>query len=136
MRALIINHKWGASTARKNEKVIGLRERRIDRWSVTRVNYRWQGRGVLTSQQAATCARFHNLSGPAATKFYVAGLPIRVIAEILAWSEDQVERIIRRYVARAAELRQVLERAKGIEPSYAAWEAAVLPLNYARARRP
>ncbi len=28
-----------------------------------------------------------------------------------------------------------LERAKGIEPSYAAWEAAVLPLNYARERR-
>jgi hypothetical protein len=27
---------------------------------------------------------------------------------------------------------QGLERAKGIEPSYAAWEAAVLPLNYAR----
>src|SRR5690348_9987667 len=27
-----------------------------------------------------------------------------------------------------------MERAKGIEPSYAAWEAAVLPLNYARAR--
>jgi hypothetical protein len=26
----------------------------------------------------------------------------------------------------------LLERAKGIEPSYAAWEAAVLPLNYAR----
>src|SRR6516164_3412371 len=28
-----------------------------------------------------------------------------------------------------------LERAKGIEPSYAAWEAAVLPLNYARGIR-
>ncbi|CAH1662290.1 hypothetical protein CHELA40_12219 [Chelatococcus asaccharovorans] len=28
-----------------------------------------------------------------------------------------------------------LERAKGIEPSYAAWEAAVLPLNYARLKR-
>jgi hypothetical protein len=28
----------------------------------------------------------------------------------------------------------ILERAKGIEPSYAAWEAAVLPLNYARTR--
>jgi hypothetical protein len=27
-----------------------------------------------------------------------------------------------------------LERAKGIEPSYAAWEAAVLPLNYARTK--
>src|SRR3954451_13397293 len=29
---------------------------------------------------------------------------------------------------------RMLERAKGIEPSYAAWEAAVLPLNYARGR--
>jgi hypothetical protein len=27
-----------------------------------------------------------------------------------------------------------LERTEGIEPSYAAWEAAVLPLNYARER--
>ncbi len=45
---------------------------------------------------------FHDLSGTAATKFYIAGLAIRVIAEILAWSEHQVERIIRRYVGRAA----------------------------------
>jgi hypothetical protein len=28
--------------------------------------------------------------------------------------------------------RGILERVKGIEPSYAAWEAAVLPLNYTR----
>ena len=27
-----------------------------------------------------------------------------------------------------------MERAKGIEPSYEAWEASVLPLNYARSR--
>ena len=27
---------------------------------------------------------------------------------------------------------QMMERVKGIEPSYAAWEAAVLPLNYTR----
>ena len=27
-----------------------------------------------------------------------------------------------------------MERVKGIEPSYAAWEAAVLPLNYTRER--
>ena len=27
---------------------------------------------------------------------------------------------------------KALERVKGIEPSYAAWEAAVLPLNYTR----
>ena len=26
----------------------------------------------------------------------------------------------------------LVERVKGIEPSYAAWEAAVLPLNYTR----
>ena len=45
---------------------------------------------------------FHDLRGTAATKFYIAGLPIRVIAEILGWSEDQVDRIIRRYVGRAA----------------------------------
>ena len=30
--------------------------------------------------------------------------------------------------------REKLERVKGIEPSYAAWEAAVLPLNYTRNR--
>ena len=29
-----------------------------------------------------------------------------------------------------------MERVKGIEPSYAAWEAAVLPLNYTRDRPP
>jgi hypothetical protein len=32
----------------------------------------------------------------------------------------------------ASHLSKKVERAKGIEPSYAAWEAAVLPLNYAR----
>ena len=29
-----------------------------------------------------------------------------------------------------------MERVKGIEPSYAAWEAAVLPLNYTRTGQP
>ena len=28
-----------------------------------------------------------------------------------------------------------VERVKGIEPSYEAWEAAVLPLNYTRSAR-
>lgn len=51
---------------------------------------------------------FHDLRGTAATQFYVAGLPIRVIAEILAWSEDQIERIIRRYVARAAATKEAI----------------------------
>src|SRR5262249_19677971 len=53
---------------------------------------------------------FHDLRGTAATKFYIAGLPIRVIAEILAWSEDQVERIIRRYVARAAATKEAIRK--------------------------
>jgi len=51
---------------------------------------------------------FHDLRGTAATKFYIAGLPIRVIAEILAWSEDQVERIIRRYVGRTAATKEAI----------------------------
>ena len=59
----------------------------------------------------------HDLRGTAATKFYTAGLSIRVIAEILAWSEEQVERIIRRYVARGAAtkaaIRQLNEARKG-----------------------
>ena len=53
---------------------------------------------------------FHDLRGTAATKFYTAGLSIRVIAEILAWSEDQVERIIRRYVARAAATKEAIRQ--------------------------
>ena len=30
------------------------------------------------------------------------------------------------------QIHREMERVKGIEPSYAAWEAAVLPLNYTR----
>jgi hypothetical protein len=33
---------------------------------------------------------------------------------------------------RSGDFSQVLERVMGIEPTYAAWEAAVLPLNYTR----
>jgi len=53
---------------------------------------------------------FHDLRGTAATKFYVACLSVRVIAEILAWSEDQVERIIRRYVSRAAATKDAIRQ--------------------------
>ncbi len=45
---------------------------------------------------------FHDLRGTAATKFYTAGLPERVIAEIMGWEEEHVSRIIRRYVDRTA----------------------------------
>jgi integrase len=41
---------------------------------------------------------FHDLRGTAATRFYIAGLPERVIAGIMAWEEEHVAKIIRRYV--------------------------------------
>jgi hypothetical protein len=105
---------------------------------------------------------FHDLRGTAATKFYTLRLPNRVIAEIMGWAEDEVENIIRSYVDRTAvtkamiaqinadvkqavkpgqnpvddgvpnPLKRLLERVKGIEPSYSAWEAAALPLSYTR----
>ncbi|MGE0524373.1 MAG: tyrosine-type recombinase/integrase [Variibacter sp.] len=85
----------------------------------------WTSNGFGTAFNRAKIAaslsdrdlHFHDLRGTAATKFYIAGLSIRVIAEILAWSEEQVERIIRRYVARGAAtraaIRQLNEARKG-----------------------
>ena len=40
--------------------------------------------------------------GTAATRFYAAGLKLRVIAEILGWTESNVDNIIRKYVDRTA----------------------------------
>jgi hypothetical protein len=53
---------------------------------------------------------FHDLRGTAATKFYLAGLTTREIAEIMAWEEDTVERIIRRYVGRGAAIKERIRR--------------------------
>jgi integrase len=53
---------------------------------------------------------FHDLRGTAATKFYVVGIPVRVIAEIMAWEEGTVERIIRRYVDRSAATRAIIRQ--------------------------
>ncbi len=41
---------------------------------------------------------FHDLRGTAATRFYLGGLSIREIAEVMTWSEDYVEGLIDRYV--------------------------------------
>ncbi len=43
-----------------------------------------------------------------------------------------IKNLILQETSRAFQSRQWNERVKGIEPSYAAWEAAVLPLNYTR----
>lgn len=85
----------------------------------------WTGDGFGSSFNKAKIAagmakadlHFHDLRGTAATRFYTAGLSERVIAEILAWDEDQVARIIRRYVGRSA-----------------ATKAAILQLNQTRGR--
>jgi integrase len=42
---------------------------------------------------------FHDLRGTAATRFYIAGLKVRTIGEILGWAEDDVEKIIRNQAA-------------------------------------
>ncbi len=71
----------------------------------------WTAKRLSTAfseaKQAAglTELHFHDLRGTAATRMYVAGLPLRVIAEITAWEEETVEKIIRRYVGRAAATR-------------------------------
>ncbi|MES0058367.1 tyrosine-type recombinase/integrase [Mesorhizobium sp. M0041] len=53
---------------------------------------------------------FHDLRGTAATKFYLAGLSEREIAEMMAWDEDYVSRIIRRYVSRTAAIRERIRK--------------------------
>lgn len=56
---------------------------------------------------------FHDLRGTAATKFYLAGLTVRVIAEIMAWEEETVEKIIRKYVGRKAATMAIIRQLNG-----------------------
>jgi integrase len=53
---------------------------------------------------------FHDLRGTAATRFYIAGLGERVIAEIMGWEEEHVARIIRRYVGRTAAIKATIQQ--------------------------
>ena len=53
---------------------------------------------------------FHDLRGTAVTKFYIIGIPERVIAEIMAWEEEHVAKIIRRYVDRAAATKALIRQ--------------------------
>ena len=57
----------------------------------------------------ATCTST-TCAGTAATKFYIAGLSERVIAEIMGWEEEHVARIIRRYVGRSAATKAIIHQ--------------------------
>lgn len=70
---------------------------------------------------------FHDLRGTAATKFYLAGISIRAIAEIMAWSEDEVEKIIRRYVSRKAAVQDTILRMRARTGTDAVKPAVKLP---------
>jgi integrase len=82
----------------------------------------WAANGFGTAFNRAKIAagmnerdlHFHDLRGTAVTKFYVARIPERMIAEIMAWEEEHVSKIIRRYVDRTAAtkalIRQLNER--------------------------
>ena len=64
----------------------------------------------IAKNKADIDKRFHDLRGTAATKFYVAGIDERTIAEICGWTEEGVKRIIRRYVGRHAATEAVIRR--------------------------
>lgn len=58
---------------------------------------------------------FNDLRGTAATKFYIAGFSMREIAETLAWEEESVEKIIRRYVGRSAAIKARIKKLEAKE---------------------
>jgi integrase len=58
---------------------------------------------------------FNDLRGTAATKFYIAGFTMREIAETLAWEEESVEKIIRRYVGRSAAIKARIKKLEARE---------------------
>ena len=60
--------------------------------------------------------RFHDLRGTAATRFRIAGLSNREIAEIMGWAEGQVDRIIRRYVGRRAVTNAIIQKLNRAAP--------------------
>lgn len=53
---------------------------------------------------------FHDLRGTAATRMFLGGLDIREIAEVMTWSEGEVETLINRYVKRDELLRDRIRR--------------------------
>ena len=57
---------------------------------------------ILKNAAGLKVLHFHDLRGTAATRFYVAGLPERVIGEVMGWEYEHLEKVIRKYVGRSA----------------------------------
>jgi len=53
---------------------------------------------------------FHDLRGTAVTRFYIADIDMRSIAEIMGWEEESVAKIIRKYVGRQAATKALIRR--------------------------
>lgn len=53
---------------------------------------------------------FHDLRGTAATRFWLGGLKVRSIAQIMAWSEEDVEALLNRYVRKNDILRDMIRQ--------------------------
>jgi hypothetical protein len=53
---------------------------------------------------------FHDLRGTACTRFYAAGLDKHDIAEVMGWEVEHVEKIIRRYIGRAAATKAIIAK--------------------------
>lgn len=70
-------------------------------WTVDGLNSSFAS-AVADAKLKGRGLHFHDLRGTAATRFYLANLSERAIAEIMGWDEDTVSRIIRRYVDRKA----------------------------------
>lgn len=74
----------------------------------------WRGfsssftKAMTDAKMADRDLHFYDLRGTAATRFYLAGLTERVIAEIMGWEEETVSRIIRRYVSRQAAVQDTI----------------------------
>jgi integrase len=83
----------------------------------------WTANGFSSAVQRTKAAagmndrnlHWHDLRGTAATRFYTAGLSVRVIAEIMGWEEDHVSKIMSRYVGRSAATRAIIAQLNRVE---------------------
>ena len=117
-RAAIGNARRSSPSTPSSKRILNRIPRRATIILTSSRHTPWTRDGLGSSFNKAKAAagladrdlHFHDLRGTAATKFYIAGLPERVIAEMLGWEEAEVARIIRRYVDRHAATRAIIEK--------------------------